>query len=95
MKDHTQKEFEKRLNKAWERISQKRTPSEQQPKAYVLGGQPAAGKSGLSKKLKKHLKIMPLLLMAMIIVNIIKTTMNFKRNTDKMPVNILENLQVK
>lgn len=40
MKEHTQKEFEKRLNRAWKTISEGIIASEQQPKAYVLGGQP-------------------------------------------------------
>ena len=39
------------VNKLWDRISSQNLTSQQSPKAYMLGGQPGAGKSTSTKKL--------------------------------------------
>ncbi len=51
MNDFNQLDIESFFHNQWERISQNSTANQENPIAYVLGGQPGAGKSQLTYKL--------------------------------------------
>ncbi|KAA6230436.1 zeta toxin [Campylobacter sp. LR291e] len=57
MKEFTEKEFEKQLQKAWkELVINNNITKSDEPQAYIIGGQPGAGKSILVDRLMESNK---------------------------------------